>query len=195
MMTARSITRLSERQQQILEATLELVATQGLLKTTISKISKRAKCSPGIVYHYFESKDEIMETLFISIFREMMGYILDDAVLERPILERYKALWLRKYHFHFNNPAKTVFIEQYKNSSYYTEEQEQETQRMMSGLMRMGQHDIDLGLVVSLPLNVIYTMTFTVALNLANAHLHASVCLDEDILDTIAERVCSSVLR
>jgi AcrR family transcriptional regulator len=194
MMAPIHITRLSEREQQILEATLELVATQGLLKTSISKISKRAKCSPGIVYHYFESKDEIMETLFIGIFSEMMGYILDNAVLERPILERYKALWLRKYHFHFNNPAKTVFIEQYKNSSYYTEAQEQETQRMMSGLMSMGQNDIDRGLVVGLPLDAIYTMTFTVALNLANAHIHANARLDEDTLDTIAERVCRSVL-
>ena len=186
--------RFSERQQQILEATLELVAAEGLLKTSISKISKHAKSSPGIVYHYFESKDEIMHTLFLDIFREMMGYILDDAVLELPILERYKSLWLRKYHFHFNNPAKTVFIEQYKNSSYYTEKQEQETQRMMSGLMSMGQNDIDLGLVVNLPLDVIYTMTFTVALNLAKSHIQANLSLEEDTLDTIAERVCGSVL-
>jgi TetR/AcrR family transcriptional repressor of multidrug resistance operon len=193
-MTPTHSTKFSERERQILEATLELVATQGLLKTSISKISKRAKCSPGIVYHYFESKDEIMHTLFISIFREMMAYILDDAVLERPILERYKGLWLRKYHFHFNNPAKTVFIEQYKNSSLYTEEQEQETQRMMSGIMSMGQNDIDQGLVVSLPLDVIYTMTLTVALNLAKTHIQANTSLEEDTLDTIAERVCGNVL-
>lgn len=193
-MTSTHNTKLGERQQQILEATLELVATEGLLKTSISKISKRAKCSAGIVYHYFESKDEIMETLFTGILSEMMAYILDDAVLNRPILERYKALWLRQYHFYFNNPAKTVFIEQFKNSSYYTAEQEQETQRMMSGLISMGQNDIDLGLVVSLPLDVIYTMTFSVALNLAKSHIQANLSLDEDTLDAIAERVCGSVL-
>jgi len=101
-MTPTNRNKSSNRQQQILDATLELVATQGLLKTTISKISKRAKSSPGIVYHYFESKDEIMDTLFINIFSEMMAYVLDDEVLERPVLERYKRLWLRKYHYHFN---------------------------------------------------------------------------------------------
>jgi AcrR family transcriptional regulator len=194
MMTPTHSNRVSERERQILEATLELVATQGLLKTSISKISKRAKCSPGIVYHYFESKDEIMDTLYENIFREMMAYILDDAVLERPVLERYKGLWFRMYHFHFNNPAKTVFIEQYKNSSYYTEEQEQETYRMMSGLITMAQKDIDQGLVVSLPLDVIHTITFTVALNLAKSHIQANLSLEEETLDTIAERVCRSVL-
>jgi len=193
-MTPTNRNKSSNRQQQILDATLELVATQGLLKTTISKISKRAKSSPGIVYHYFESKDEIMDTLFINIFSEMMAYVLDDEVLERPVLERYKRLWLRKYHYHVNNPAKTIFIEQYENSSHYTEEQERESQRMMSGLMSMGQNDIDRGLVVSLPLDVIYTMTFTVALNLAKSHIQANLSLKEETLDTIAERVCGSVL-
>ena len=186
--------RFSERERRILDATLELVATEGLLRTSISKISKRAKSSPGIVYHYFESKDEIMDTLFMNIFSEMMAYILDDEVLELPVLERYKGLWLRKYLYHLNNRAKTVFLEQYKNSSYYTEEQEQETQRMMAGLMSMGQNDIDRGLVVGLPLDVIYTMTFTVALNLAKSHIQANISLENETLDTIAERVCSSVL-
>lgn len=193
-MTAARSNRFSERERQILDATLELVATDGLLKTSISKISKRATSSPGIVYHYFASKDEIMDTLFISIFSEMMAYILDGIVMDRPILERYKDLWLRKYHYHLNNPEKTVFIEQYKNSSYYTEGQEQASQRLMSGLLSMGQNDIEQGLVVSLPLDVIYTMTFTVALNLAKSHIQADIRLEEEMLATIAERVCGSVL-
>ncbi len=160
----------------------------------MSKISKRAKSSPGIVYHYFGSKDEIMDTLFLGIFREMMAYILDEAILQQPILERYKGLWLRKYHFHFNNPEKTIFIEQYKNSSYYTAERERESQSEMIGLLRMGQSDIDQGLVVRLPLDVIYTMTFTVALNLAKSHIEGNLSVDAATLDTIAERVCRSVL-
>ncbi|KPK09642.1 MAG: hypothetical protein AMJ56_10355 [Anaerolineae bacterium SG8_19] len=193
-MTARSITKLSERQEQILKATLNLVATHGLLKTSISKISKQAQCSPGIVYHYFESKDEIMETLFMRIFSEMMAYVMDESVLKQPLAERYKGLWLRKYHFHLNNPDKTIFVEQYKNSSYYTDEHEQATQALMADLMAMGQADIERGWVIDLPLDIIYTMTFTVALNLAKAHSHAEFRLDDETIDTIAERVVSAVL-
>lgn len=184
----------SQREQQILEATLELVATQGLLNTSISKISKQAKSSPGIVYHYFDSKDEIMHTLYENIFREMTTYLMDDVSLEQPILERYKALWLRNYHYHFNNPAKTVFLEQYKNSSYYTGQQGQKTLEMMSGLMTMVQNDINLGLIVNLPLDVLYTMTNSVALNLAKSHIQANHSLDEDTLNTIAERICRGIM-
>ncbi|MEM7028767.1 MAG: TetR/AcrR family transcriptional regulator [Chloroflexota bacterium] len=193
-MTLTSITKLSNRQQIILDATLELVATQGLLNTSISKISKQAKSSPGIVYHYFDSKDEIMHTLYENIFLEMTAYFMENVSLEQPVLERYKALWLRNYHYHFNNPAKTVFYEQYKNSSYYTEQQGQKTAEMMSGLMTMAQNDINLGLIVNLPLDVLYTMTLTVALNLAKSHIQMNHSLDEDTLSTIAERVCRGIM-
>lgn len=193
-MTPISISRLSKRQEQILKATLDLVAAHGLLKTSISKISKRAQCSPGIVYHYFESKDEIMETLFMRIFSEMIAYVMDESVLNQPLAARYKELWLRKYQFHFNNPDKTIFIEQYKNSSYYAEEHEQATQELMAELMAMGQDDIERGLVINLPLDIIYTMTFTVALNLAKSHSHTAIRLDDDTLGTIAERIVGAVL-
>lgn len=195
MLTAANSTHnFSEREQQILDATLALVAEYGLLKTSLSKISQRAKCSPGIVYHYFNSKDEILETLFMSIFGEMMAHVLDESVLALPIAERYKQLWLRKYRYHYNNPDKTIYIEQYKNSSYYSAEREQASQLMMSGLMTMGHNDISQGLVLNLPLDVIYTMTMTVALNLAKGHVQSGVELNEDTLNTIAERCVGSIL-
>ena len=115
---------LGDRQQIILDATLELVAMHGLLGTSVSKISKHAESSPGILYHYFDSKDEIIHTLYRNTFHEMMTYLVDGLDLDQPCLERYKRLWLRNYQFHIANPAKTIFIEQYKNSSYYKEEQE-----------------------------------------------------------------------
>ncbi|MEM8862340.1 MAG: TetR/AcrR family transcriptional regulator [Chloroflexota bacterium] len=148
---------LSKRELVILNATLELVAAEGLLKTSISKISKRAKSSPGIVYHYFASKDEIMDTLFISIVTEMMAFILNNVNADGDglVLDRYKKLWMRKYQYHLENPEKTVFIEQFKNSSYYTAERELENQQLMGGLLLIGNADIEKGLLVNLPLDII----------------------------------------
>ncbi|MEM7336200.1 MAG: TetR/AcrR family transcriptional regulator [Chloroflexota bacterium] len=184
----------TNRYQYILDATLALVAEEGLLKTSMSKIFKRSKSSPGVVYHYFSSKDEIMDTLFLRITSEMMAQIMGNVDPEQAILVRYKDLWLKKYHFHFNNPDKTIFLEQYKNSSYFSAEREQQMQQIMMGLLSMGQRDIERGLVVPLGLDVIYTMTFTVALNLAKLHIDGEITLDATILDAVAERSCQSIL-
>ena len=60
----------SARERQILDATLALVESEGLQKTSLSKISKQANCSPGIIYHYFQSKDEILDDITLEQIAE-----------------------------------------------------------------------------------------------------------------------------
>ena len=184
----------SERQQHILDTTLELVAEQGLLQASIGKISKRAKCSAGIIYHYFESKDEIMSSLYRNMYKDLMTHLLLDSLLERPRLERYTTLWLRQFDFHVTNPAKSIFIEQYKHSSYYTEQDAQFTYDLLSDLMTMVQADIQQGYVIDLPLNAIYTMTLGVAGMMAEQQIEGGLSLDDAALNTIAEKVCRTVM-
>lgn len=185
---------MSNRQQDILDATLALVSDHGLLGTSISKIAKQAKASPGIIYHYFASKDEIMHTLYLNIFKELMDALLDDVLLERPCLERLKIVWLRRFHFHINNPAKTKFIEQYKNSTYFTLEKEQATNELLIGLVTMIQGDIVRGEIKPLPLRVVHAMTMGVADNIAKLQIAGAVNLHEDQVNTIADIASRSIL-
>lgn len=185
---------MSNRQQDILDATLSLVSEHGLLGTSISKIAKQAKASPGIIYHYFASKDEIMHTLYLNIFKELMDALLDDVLLERPCLERLKTVWLRRFHFHINNPEKTKFIEQYKNSTYFTLEQEQATNELLIDLVTMIQGDIVRGEIKALPLRVVHAMTMSVADNIAKLQISGSIDLQEDELNTIADIASRSIL-
>ena len=54
-----------ERLNSILSAALPLFSMYGK-KVSIDSISNRAKCSHGIVYHYFKNTDEIYEKLLTS---------------------------------------------------------------------------------------------------------------------------------
>ena len=50
-----------KRRAQLISATLECVDQHGVEGATISKISKQAGVSNGIVHHYFHDKDELLE--------------------------------------------------------------------------------------------------------------------------------------
>ena len=52
---------LEARRQQVLDAALECFARQGFHQTTIQDICREAELSPGAVYRYFASKEEIIE--------------------------------------------------------------------------------------------------------------------------------------
>lgn len=65
------------RRRQIMSAALRCFARQGFHRTTMQDIFREADLSPGAVYSYFKSKDE----LIAAIIAEMMGFIADTAGL------------------------------------------------------------------------------------------------------------------
>lgn len=49
------------RRRQLMTAALEVIGRQGLEQATVVNIAQEAGLSPGIIRHYFGSKDELLE--------------------------------------------------------------------------------------------------------------------------------------
>jgi AcrR family transcriptional regulator len=77
---------LEARRQQILEAAAECFARKGFHRTTMHDICQMAELSPGAVYRYFRSKDEIIEAM------EEQGREHSAAVIEAVTSERKDTL-------------------------------------------------------------------------------------------------------
>ena len=72
---------------KILEAALGLFGTKGYKSTSISDIVKSAGISKGLVYHYFESKEDLLKQLVDYLFEvanERMQGIMAKKDLEKP---------------------------------------------------------------------------------------------------------------
>ena len=54
---------LEARHRQIVEAALVCFTGKGFHQTTMQDICRRAELSPGAVYRYFASKDDIIEAI------------------------------------------------------------------------------------------------------------------------------------
>lgn len=72
-----------ERRQQILEAALQVFAEDSYHGSSIAVVAKRANISKGLIYNYFQSKEEILMTLVTDLFDEAIS--LMDLDLERPL--------------------------------------------------------------------------------------------------------------
>ncbi len=59
-----------EKKKLIMDVALELFATNGFHATSISQITKKAGISKGLVYNYFESKQEILHEITHTAFAE-----------------------------------------------------------------------------------------------------------------------------
>ncbi len=63
----------NDKENRILDASMELFIKFGYDKTTVAEVAKNAGISKGAIYLHFKSKDDLFESL---LFREIKTYNL-----------------------------------------------------------------------------------------------------------------------
>jgi AcrR family transcriptional regulator len=76
-MAARNERLAAEKRRVILDAAVRVFATRGFNGCRVSDIADEAGVAYGLVYHYFRSKDEVLDTLFLERWNVMLGVIRD----------------------------------------------------------------------------------------------------------------------
>ena len=89
--------RTADRRRELLDAAARVFALKGFHASRVGDIATEAGVAHGLLYHYFRSKDEVLET----IFREMWGsLVLDTQRIEesgaplREQLRRFSRIYL-----------------------------------------------------------------------------------------------------
>lgn len=67
----------NDRKAAILDAALHVFAEEGYHSASISKVSKYAGVSKGLMYNYFESKQELLRTLLHDIMDKQAAFAKD----------------------------------------------------------------------------------------------------------------------
>jgi len=71
-----------DKRRQILDAAVRVFAAQGFHTCRVSDIADEAGVAYGLVYHYFSSKDEILNTLFLERWDVMLAAIAEADASE-----------------------------------------------------------------------------------------------------------------
>jgi TetR/AcrR family transcriptional regulator, fatty acid metabolism regulator protein len=77
-----------DRRRQILDAAIRVFARQGFHACRVSDIAREAGVAYGLVYHYFNSKDQVLNELFVERWSLLLAAI--EEVDSRPIPPREK---------------------------------------------------------------------------------------------------------
>jgi TetR/AcrR family fatty acid metabolism transcriptional regulator len=91
MSSARTKAALDKR-RLILDAAVKVFARQGFHACRVSDIADEAKVAYGLVYHYFASKDEVLDTLFLERWNVMLELIRDVDERAIPVREKLYAI-------------------------------------------------------------------------------------------------------
>jgi AcrR family transcriptional regulator len=81
-----------DKRRVILDAAVRVFARQGFHACRVSDIADEAGVAYGLVYHYFASKDEVLDTLFLERWNVMLAMIHEVDAQELPVREKLQAI-------------------------------------------------------------------------------------------------------
>ena len=91
---------------------MELIAENGLHATPMSQISKRSQVSAGSIYHYFPSKEAIINQLYINLKKERGDAAFRGYDIQAPYKDRFLLMWRNSLNHLISKPMQLSFLEQ-----------------------------------------------------------------------------------
>jgi TetR/AcrR family fatty acid metabolism transcriptional regulator len=89
--------RSTDRRGELLEAAVRVFARKGFHSSRVGDIATEAGVAHGLLYHYFRSKDEVLETIFRETWSELVAdteRIEASGVSLREQLRRFARIYL-----------------------------------------------------------------------------------------------------
>jgi TetR/AcrR family transcriptional regulator, fatty acid metabolism regulator protein len=134
--------RQADRRRQILAAAVKVFAEKGFHASRVGDIAEEAGIAYGLVYHYYESKEDLLETIFRTTWTEMLARVREVEEAGVPAAEAVRqvtALLLRTWR---RDPDLVrVLVREVTRNQHVQREIEEITQAMeaLERIIRRGQ--------------------------------------------------------
>jgi AcrR family transcriptional regulator len=184
-----------DKRSAILDATLKLISERGFHDTPMSQIAKEAGVSAGIIYHYFENKEDLICELFGEVKMQLAKAAMEGYSEDLPLRERFRLIWLNTARFYLHHPSETAFLEQFENSPYYSLDLMEKYVEYYIPIFEVIQYAVGQGVIKDLPLEVLSALTLEVAISLAKKHTAGMITLDEEAMEAAMEACWDAVKR
>jgi TetR/AcrR family transcriptional regulator, fatty acid metabolism regulator protein len=102
-----------DKRRLILDAAVRVFARQGFHTCRVSDIADEAGVAYGLVYHYFQSKDQVLDTLFLQRWDVLLDAIRETDALDLPAREKLEAIagFIIESYRHDPDLMKVIIIE------------------------------------------------------------------------------------
>jgi AcrR family transcriptional regulator len=177
-----------DKKEAILEAMLDLVVERGFHNAPMSVLAKRSGASPGVIYHYFPSKDDLIHAVYLRVASVKHEVFFRGCTQEMSPREALLQIWLNAYHFYRTHLKETRFLDQYLNSPYCKAADIEKTEQADPGIARVLKWlrpKKKGGLLKDLPPEAIDSLTLGLAASLAKAPKSFSSATLKNIAETV----------
>jgi len=182
-------TRRADRRESILDAALHCFVEHGFHGTAIPQIARRAGIAAGTIYHYFDSK----EALVNALYRKWKGEVAQRVFMAFPqtarFREQFSTIWKEMFAFAMEHPAEFAFIELHNHASYLDAESRAVDGRLKDFARMVIAQAQAQGELKPLDATVLMELVFGAFNGMMRAHWEGRIELTDDVVAS-AEEAC-----
>jgi TetR/AcrR family transcriptional regulator, fatty acid metabolism regulator protein len=133
-----------DKRRVILDAAVRVFARQGFHTCRVSDIADEAGVAYGLVYHYFQSKDEVLDTLFLERWGIMLEAIREIDAQRIPARDKLRAIagFIVESYRHDPDLMKVIIVEVTRAANSFGQAhltQITEAYRLIGGIVAQAQ--------------------------------------------------------
>jgi AcrR family transcriptional regulator len=188
----RMMTGKPDKREAILKAMLDLVVERGFDNAPMSVLAKRSGASPGVIYHYFPSKDDLIQAVYERVASIKHEVFFEGVSADESPRDALLRIWLNAYSFYRSHRKETRFLDQYQNSSHCGAGAESapdfanpESARILKWLRPKKKG----GILKDLPPEAVHGLTLGLAASLAKAPRAFSAATLNSIAETVWDAI------
>ena len=184
------MTQVVDRPAAIREALRHLVAERGFHGASMGAVAKEAGVATGTAYVHYESKEELVYAAYLELKASLSAAVLAGFDETAAPFEAWRHILTAVYEYLAEEPERARFLTQLEESPYYAEAH---SRLMAAGdpLYDAAQAEEFVELLVPLPTEVIYALSFGVAVRL----IAAGVRLEPEEVDLLVEATWRAVVK
>ena len=170
-------------------AALECFVERGFHGTAIPQIAKAAGTAAGTIYHYFPSKEALVNELYRTWKSNVAQRVFMAFPQGAPFREQFRVMWNEMFAFAKAEPGAFAFIELHNHKSYLDEESvkvDRNLKDFARGAIGLAQAQ---GVLKSTDAMVLMELIFGAFVGLMRAHYEGRVDLSDDVIAE-AEQAC-----
>ncbi len=124
------ISQSEDKLELIKAAAIRLFSENGFHATPTSLIAKEAGVSNGTLFHYFPTKEELINSLYIELKREIFSAALKDVNEKDPFFVTLKRIWDGIIDWSLGSPRSFLFVQQFANSPFISNIAKDEVEKL-----------------------------------------------------------------
>ncbi len=179
-----------DRPAAIRRALCNLVAERGFHGASMGAVAKEAGVATGTAYVHYQSKEELVYATYLELKAELGEAVLAEFDPDAEPREIWRHILTAAYEFLSEQPERARFLTQLEESPYY-EEAHARLRESGDPLVEAASDPDFVALLVPLPSEVIYALSFGVAVRL----IAAGIQLKPDEVQMLVDATWRAVVR